>query len=56
MKEAAGGAHRDPRLTAENLGGAIRRQLADLKLLTPEQLIRQRYQKFRAIGVFTTEE
>ena len=56
VKEAAGGAHRDPRLTAENLGGAIRRQLADLKLLTPEQLIRQRYQKFRAIGVFTTEE
>jgi acetyl-CoA carboxylase carboxyl transferase subunit alpha len=56
VKEAAGGAHRDPRLTAENLGGAIRRQLADLRQLTPEQLVRQRYQKFRAMGVFTTEE
>ncbi len=56
VKEAPGGAHRDPRLTAENLAGAIRRQLADLRLLTPEQLVRQRYQKFRAMGVFTTEE
>jgi acetyl-CoA carboxylase carboxyl transferase subunit alpha len=56
VKESAGGAHRDPRLTAENLGGAIRRQLADLRQLTPEQLVRQRYQKFRAIGVFTSEE
>ena len=56
VKEAPGGAHRDPKLTAENLAGAIRRQLTDLKLLTPEQLVRQRYQKFRAMGVFTTEE
>ncbi len=56
VKEAPGGAHRDPRLTAENLAGAIRRQLADLRQLTPEQLVRQRYQKFRAMGVFTTEE
>jgi acetyl-CoA carboxylase carboxyl transferase subunit alpha len=55
IKEAPGGAHRDPKLTAENLAGAIRRQLADLKALTPEQLVRQRYQKFRAMGVFTVE-
>jgi len=56
IKEAPGGAHRDPKLTAENLAGAIRRQLADLRQLTPEQLVRQRYQKFRAMGVFTSEE
>jgi acetyl-CoA carboxylase carboxyl transferase subunit alpha len=55
VKEAPGGAHRDPKLTAENLAGAIRRQLADLRQLTPEQLVRQRYQKFRAMGVFTVE-
>jgi len=55
IKESPGGAHRDPKLTAENLAGAIRRQLADLKALTPEQLVRQRYQKFRAMGVFTVE-
>jgi acetyl-CoA carboxylase carboxyl transferase subunit alpha len=56
VKESAGGAHRDPRLTAENLADAIRRHLAMLKQLTPEQLVRQRYQKFRAMGVFTSEE
>ncbi|HQR29883.1 MAG TPA: acetyl-CoA carboxylase carboxyltransferase subunit alpha [Anaeromyxobacteraceae bacterium] len=56
VKEPPGGAHRDPRLAAENLAGAIRRQLADLRQLTPEQLVRQRYQKFRAMGVFTAEE
>jgi len=56
VKESPGGAHRDPKLTAENLAGALRRQLADLRPLTPEQLVRQRYQKFRAMGVFTVEE
>jgi acetyl-CoA carboxylase carboxyl transferase subunit alpha len=56
VKEAPGGAHRDPKLTAENVAGAIRRQLADLRALTPEQLVRQRYQKYRAMGVFTSEE
>ena len=56
IKEAPGGAHRDPKLTAENLAGAIRRQLNDLRQLSPEQLVRQRYQKFRAMGVFTSEE
>jgi acetyl-CoA carboxylase carboxyl transferase subunit alpha len=56
VKEPPGGAHRDPKLAAENLAGAIRRQLADLRQLTPEQLVRQRYQKFRAMGVFTVEE
>jgi acetyl-CoA carboxylase carboxyl transferase subunit alpha len=55
IPEPPGGAHRDPKLTAENLAGAIRRQLADLKALTPEQLVRQRYQKFRAMGVYTVE-
>jgi acetyl-CoA carboxylase carboxyl transferase subunit alpha len=56
VKEAPGGAHRDPKLTAENLAAALRRHLAELKKLTPEQLVRQRYQKFRAIGVFTHED
>ena len=56
VKEAPGGAHRDPKLTAENLAAALRRHLAELKKLTPEQLVRQRYQKFRAMGVFTHED
>jgi acetyl-CoA carboxylase carboxyl transferase subunit alpha len=56
IKEAAGGAHRDPRLTAENVAVALRRHLAELRALSPEQIVRQRYQKFRSMGVFTTEE
>ena len=56
VKEAPGGAHRDPKRTAGNLAAALRRHLGELKKLTPEQLVRQRYQKFRAIGVFTHED
>jgi acetyl-CoA carboxylase carboxyl transferase subunit alpha len=56
VKEAPGGAHRDPKLTADNLAAALRRHLGELKKLTPEQLVKQRYQKFRAIGVFTHED
>jgi acetyl-CoA carboxylase carboxyl transferase subunit alpha len=56
VKEAPGGAHRDPKLTADNLAAALRRHLAELKKLTPEQLVRQRYQKFRAMGVFSHED
>jgi acetyl-CoA carboxylase carboxyl transferase subunit alpha len=56
VKEAPGGAHRDPKLTADNLAAALRRHLGELKKLTPEQLVKQRYQKFRAMGVFTHEE
>lgn len=52
VAEAPGGAHRDPRLTAERLGNALRRHLAELKQLTPEQLVEDRYAKFRALGVF----
>ncbi len=56
VREAPGGAHRDPALTAENLRQALQRHLAELRKLAPEQLVRQRYQKFRAIGVFTHED
>ncbi len=56
VKEAPGGAHRDPALTARNVADAIRRHLRELKQLTPEQLVRDRYQKYRTIGVFGHEE
>ena len=56
IPEPAGGPHRDPDAIAKNVGDAIRRHLADLKKLTPEQLVVDRYKKFRAMGVFTSEE
>jgi acetyl-CoA carboxylase carboxyl transferase subunit alpha len=56
LPEPAGGAHRDHDAVAKTVGEAIRRHLADLKKLTPEQLVVDRYKKFRAMGVFTSEE
>ena len=56
IEEPEGGAHRDHDLAAENVRAAIRRHLAELKKLTPEQLVVDRYRKFRAMGVFTSEE
>ncbi|WP_373047918.1 acetyl-CoA carboxylase carboxyltransferase subunit alpha [Vulgatibacter sp.] len=55
IAEAPGGAHRDPKLTAERLGNALRRHLGELKKLSPEQLVDDRYAKFRALGVFDEE-
>jgi acetyl-CoA carboxylase carboxyl transferase subunit alpha len=56
IAESPGGAHRDPQLTAKNVGEAIRRHLGQLRQLTPDQLVVDRYKKFRAMGVFTSEE
>jgi len=56
IQEAPGGAHRDPALTAKNVGDAIRRHLAQLRAMTREQLIADRYRKYRAIGVYTSDE
>jgi acetyl-CoA carboxylase carboxyl transferase subunit alpha len=56
IEEAPGGAHRDPALTAGNVQAALRRHLAELRTLTPEQLVRDRYEKYRKMGVFTTQQ
>jgi acetyl-CoA carboxylase carboxyl transferase subunit alpha len=52
IPEAPGGAHRDFGLTARNLAAAIRRALAELVPLSPEELKRRRYDKYRRMGVF----
>jgi acetyl-CoA carboxylase carboxyl transferase subunit alpha len=56
VPEPAGGAHRDPDAAAALVGDAIRRHLAALRQLSPEQIVTDRYKKFRAMGVFTIEE
>jgi acetyl-CoA carboxylase carboxyl transferase subunit alpha len=56
LPEPPGGAHRDPDAVAKTVGDAIRRHLAELRKLTPDQLVVDRYKKFRAMGVFTSEE
>jgi len=47
IKEPLGGAHRDHEAMAKALHEALARNLAELKKLSGEQLVEQRYQKFR---------
>ncbi len=56
VRESAGGAHRDPAQTAGNIAAALRRHLAELKALSPEELVADRYRKYRVMGVFTESE
>jgi acetyl-CoA carboxylase carboxyl transferase subunit alpha len=53
VPEPAGGAHRDPPKMAENLGKVLRKHLSELAELTPDELVKDRYDKFRALGVFS---
>jgi acetyl-CoA carboxylase carboxyl transferase subunit alpha len=53
VPEPAGGAHRDPVKSAENLGKVLRKHLSELAELTPDELVKDRYEKFRALGVFS---
>ena len=52
IPEPPGGAHRDPAAAAENLGSAVAAALGDLRKIPVEKLVRQRYEKFRKMGVF----
>lgn len=53
IQEPLGGAHRDPETTADNLGDMIEKTVTELKALPKKQLLEQRYQKFRTMGVFS---
>jgi acetyl-CoA carboxylase carboxyl transferase subunit alpha len=50
VREADGGAHRDPDATARNLGVALRKHLRELRPLSAEQVVEDRYAKFRRLG------
>jgi len=49
ITEPIGGAHRDPKAMAATLKEAIARNLTELNRLSPDDLVEQRYQKFRAM-------
>jgi len=55
VREAPGGAHRDPAHTAQNLARALRRHLQELSLLDGPALVRDRYDRFRRLGPFVEE-
>ena len=52
VPEPVGGAHRNWEETAENLRGALRKSLQELRSRSAEGLVADRYEKFRKIGVF----
>ncbi|MFC4776382.1 acetyl-CoA carboxylase carboxyltransferase subunit alpha [Paenibacillus sp. GCM10023252] len=54
IPEPQGGAHRDMAMQAEHIKEAIWRHLEPLMNMTSEELIQDRYDKFRKIGEFRT--
>jgi acetyl-CoA carboxylase carboxyl transferase subunit alpha len=52
IQEPKGGAHSDPVAMAENLKSALLRNLDELSKKSAEELMQDRYDKFRAMGVF----
>jgi acetyl-CoA carboxylase carboxyl transferase subunit alpha len=52
IKEPLGGAHRDPTTTSLSLKKAVMNSLDEIRGLSPEQLIDERYRKFRKLGRF----
>jgi len=50
VEEPLGAAHRDPQQAIANLGDAIERQLADLSSLSGEALVKDRHEKYIALG------
>jgi len=52
IPEPEGGAHRDPDKAASNVKEYIIRSLQELNKLNPEEMIQQRIQKYRRMGVF----
>lgn len=55
VKEPIGGAHKDYDRAASILRRALRRHLGELCGLSPEKLIRQRMEKYRAMGAYNGE-
>ncbi|WP_314586922.1 acetyl-CoA carboxylase carboxyltransferase subunit alpha [Paenibacillus terrigena] len=56
VPEPRGGAHKDLTSQAEWIKIAIEKQLSELREMSTEQLLEDRYHKFRKIGKFTFDE
>jgi acetyl-CoA carboxylase carboxyl transferase subunit alpha len=52
IPEPLGGAHRDPEQTAASVKEALVKHLTEVKQLPVDELLEQRYQKYRQIGEF----
>src|SRR5438128_353328 len=56
VPEPEGGAHRDYDLSAANLGTALRQNLQRVTEPPIEELLKKRYEKFRALGNFAEQK
>jgi acetyl-CoA carboxylase carboxyl transferase subunit alpha len=52
IPEPQGGAHTDPAETCRRVGERIQAALGELERLRPDELVAQRYQRFRSLGVY----
>lgn len=52
IKEPLGGAHKEPATTIESVKNVLLEELELLLPLSPEELLQQRYDRFRALGQF----
>jgi acetyl-CoA carboxylase carboxyl transferase subunit alpha len=52
VEEPPGGAHHDARAAAKLLDGALSDALSELLQMTPDDLVEQRYRRFRSMGAF----
>ena len=55
LQEPLGGAHRDHHQMASRLKSYLSRTLGELEVKTADELVAERYEKFRKIGVFLEE-
>jgi len=55
IKEPIGGAHNDPELASNYIKSAVIKQLDPLLSLSPRELIADRYNKYRKMGIFIEE-
>jgi acetyl-CoA carboxylase carboxyl transferase subunit alpha len=52
IPEPLGGAHRDPKTTADNLKAVVMDQISELEKLDSDVLLTQRYEKLRGMGQY----
>jgi acetyl-CoA carboxylase carboxyl transferase subunit alpha len=52
IKEPLGGAHREPSTAALSLQNALQKELQDLRVLKPDELLTKRYKKYRDLGEY----
>ncbi|OQY19467.1 MAG: acetyl-CoA carboxylase carboxyl transferase subunit alpha [Desulfobacteraceae bacterium 4572_35.1] len=56
VEEPLGGAHNDVKLAAQNLKSCLKKQLDELQQLSAQELVDQRYDKFRAMTIMQDEK